>query len=176
MSATPSGKRFLDDFKEFIAFMQSLWGLLAGISVLFPLSNAFFKIIPLDLVTKPLIFIPPALITTVTTLVSLFIILSTFGERNEMAGKFDLVRHKAWVSFSIGLAALVLYVIGFVLVVNIGIFDQWMEANGQSALLLSSDILFGIAYTVFFVMTTRAFELLAMSEYFRGATENKNEK
>jgi uncharacterized membrane protein len=167
MSATPGGKRFLDDFKEFISFMQSLWGLLAGISVLFPLSNAFFKIIPLELVTKPLIFIPPGLITTVTTLVSLFIVLSTFGERNEMAGKSDLVRRKAWVSFSIGLAALVLYVVGFVLVVNIDIFGQWKEAIGQSALWLSSDIIFWIEYTAFFVLTTRAFELLAMSEYFR---------
>jgi hypothetical protein len=167
MNATPSGNRFLDEFKEFITFMQSLWGLLAGISLLLPLSNAFFKIIPLELVTKPLTFIPPALITTVTTLVSLFIVLSTFGERNEMAGKSDLVRRRAWVSFSIGLAALVLYVIEFVLVVNIDIFGGGGNEIGQNALWLSSDTIFWVEYTAFFVLTTRAFELLAMSEYFR---------
>jgi|LGOV01.1.fsa_nt_gb hypothetical protein len=38
---------FIKTLREFIAFLQSLWGILAGISIFFPLSNDLIKLIPL---------------------------------------------------------------------------------------------------------------------------------
>ena len=37
----------IDELKQFTKFLQSLWATLAGISVLFPLSNVLAKVIPL---------------------------------------------------------------------------------------------------------------------------------
>jgi hypothetical protein len=37
----------LKEFKQFIEFLQNLWTILAGVSVLFPLSNTFGQVIPL---------------------------------------------------------------------------------------------------------------------------------
>ena len=35
------------DLKTFLAYIGSVWGLLAGITSIFPLANVLFKIIPL---------------------------------------------------------------------------------------------------------------------------------
>ncbi len=43
-----AGQPFLEELRDFLAFLRSLWGLLAGISVLFPLSNVLFSVIPLE--------------------------------------------------------------------------------------------------------------------------------
>jgi len=43
------GESFLSDFNEFLSFLKNLWGMLTGLSVFFPLSNVFFKVLPMPL-------------------------------------------------------------------------------------------------------------------------------
>ena len=54
MSTLNKGAEFIKTLREFIAFLQSLWGILAGISVFFPLSNALTKTIPLGYIEDPI--------------------------------------------------------------------------------------------------------------------------
>ena len=39
MTSSNQGTTVLKEFKDFTTFLQNLWGILAGVSVLFPLSN-----------------------------------------------------------------------------------------------------------------------------------------
>ena len=79
------GSRFLKEFKEFTTFLRNLWGILAGISVFFPLSNVFIQIIPLGTFEDGgvLVWFSGRLFTTFATVVSLFLILWTFGQRHQ---------------------------------------------------------------------------------------------
>lgn len=64
MTSLRKGNIFIEEFKEFVSFLQSLWGILASISILFPLSNILFKVIPLQTIDQDgvFIFISPTLI------------------------------------------------------------------------------------------------------------------
>jgi hypothetical protein len=115
---TPSnGQNYLKELREFLRFLRSLWGMLAAISALFPLSNAFIQVIPLiktnhmgGIGSGGLWFIPPPLVTTFTTLSALFIILYTFEQRDTFKNleKRPLIRRQALVSFAFGLLALLI--------------------------------------------------------------------
>lgn len=39
---------FLGELRDFLQFLKSLWGLLAGIAMLFPLANALIAVVPID--------------------------------------------------------------------------------------------------------------------------------
>ena len=80
MASSNQGNVFLKEFKDFTTFLKNLWGILAGISVFFPLSNTLVHLMPLD--TFPdgvLVWFSPALFTTLATLVSIFLVLLIFG-------------------------------------------------------------------------------------------------
>ena len=91
MTDSKKGTSFLKEFKNFIVFLQSLWGILAGISVFFPLSNVLIRVIPLSSIYDDpggaLTYFSPELVTAVTTLVTLFIVLWTFGNREKLKTK-----------------------------------------------------------------------------------------
>ena len=170
MADTDQGSSFLKEFKDFLAFLQNLWGILAGISVLFPLSNLLLRLIPLktfDYQEGVLVWFSPGLFTTLTTLVSLFLVLWIFGQRQNFKSKRGSVRirHQARISFVIGLAALVGYLIVY----------YFLQSSAYTVLgWVSIDIrrLIGevpllILYVAFFTLVTRAFMFLGMSEYFK---------
>lgn len=170
MRNSHKGTQFLLEFKEFIAFLQSLWGILAGISVLFPLSNVFIKLIPLrhlhDDPAGALGYLSPALITAVATLVTLFVILLTFGNRQQFKALKErrLIQRKAWLSFAFGLLAMVFY-----FAVYFGIYPLYYEPysifEGDPRWLIG-DFALLLAYSAFFALVTRSFMLLGMMEYF----------
>ena len=85
MSPAERGTQFLDEFKEFLAFLKNLWGILAGVSVLFPLSNVLVKVIPLQSLDHDGAFamLAPSLVTALATITTLFLILWTFSHRSE---------------------------------------------------------------------------------------------
>ena len=56
------GKEFLQELREFLAFLASLWGLLAAVSVFFPLSNLLTKVVPLGDQDKPFHNVSPGLV------------------------------------------------------------------------------------------------------------------
>ena len=58
----------------FLSFLASLWGTLTAVSLAFPLSNVFVRVIPLegDESFNPLALMPSAPIAATATLVTLF--------------------------------------------------------------------------------------------------------
>ncbi len=167
MQTSPSGKGFLEELREFLQFLQSLWGLLAGISVLFPLSNVLVQVIPLRQFGDGggLWNFSPQLVTTITTLSALFVILSTFGQRHtfKASGTRPRIQRQAWLSFTFGLLSLVVYLAVNALLVR-------AVLGGGDPLWLLADTVLLLSYGAFFTLMTRAFELLAMMEYFGGTS------
>ena len=170
MSNSKKGTAFLEEFRDFIAFLQSLWGILAGISVLFPLSNAITELIPLrrihDDPAGALGYLSPELVTSIATLTTLFVILLTFNNRNEFKAlkKKRLIQRQAWLSFAFGLFALILY-----FVVYFGIYPLYYEPCGITCgdpQWLIGDFALLLSYSAFFALVTRAFMFLGMIEYF----------
>jgi len=165
------GAAFLKEFKEFIFFLQGLWGILTGISVFFPLSNVLSKVIPLgDFYDEPpgsgaFQYFSPEMVTAIATLITVFVILSTFIRRYEFeAQKKSQIHGQAWLSFAIGLLSLILY-----LVLNFGIYELFygpLEIWGGDPRRLIGDIMLLLSYSAFFVLMTRAFMLLGLIEYF----------
>jgi hypothetical protein len=169
MSTSNKGSAFIDEFREFITFLQSLWGILAGISVLFPLSNSLIEVIPLaqKLDTPTYEFINSNQVTAVTTLIALFVIIWTFGRRHEFKTqrKYHQIRSQALLSFGVGFLALILY---YVLFYGIyGIFYEPFNITSGEPLRLLGDVSLMLFYSGFFVLITRAFILLGMIEFYR---------
>ena len=81
------GSAFLRELRGFLSFLASLWGTLTAVSLAFPLSNVFVRVIPLegDESFNPLALMPSAPIAATATLVTLFLVLATFGARHEFA-------------------------------------------------------------------------------------------
>jgi len=166
---SPQGSRFLQEFKEFTTFLRNLWGILAGISILFPLSNVLMQIIPLGTFDDGcvLVWFSARLFTTFATLVSLFLILWTFGQRHHFQTSKPkvIIQKQAWLSFGVGLAALITY-LGVYYFIAISAYDilGWESADVRR---LAGEIFLLVVYSAFFALLTRAFVLLGMIEFFR---------
>ncbi len=170
MNADKGQNSFLGEFTDFVKFLQTLWGILAGISVLFPLSNVLVKLIPMnniyDVPPGGLSNFSPALITTLATVATLFVILVTFRQRRDLRTRSqrDAVQRQAWIAFGGGFVALLLYFI-----VYFGIYPAFyapLQIWGGDPLRLIGDFLLLVFYGGFFALVTRAFMLLGMLEYF----------
>lgn len=168
MESPKRGTDFLKEFREFIAFLSTLWGLLAGISVFFPLSSVFLKVIPLKPYEADGVFnhLSPPLITAVATVVTLFLVLSTFGQRDEykeMSRKN--VRRQAWISMGVSMIALIAYMTIHQIYAEYG--DSVFGLGSDDPRKLFFEIPLLVAYTAFFALLTRAFMLLGMMEFYR---------
>lgn len=168
MNSSKRGTAFLEEFKDFIAFIQKLWGMLAGISVFFPLSNVFARVIPLGIYGQDGVYehLSPSLITTITTLVTLFVVLSIFSNRStfrERRKRRDVQRH-AWISFGAGILALVIYLIIYAMYSEYA-WSIWGWGSDDPRKLFAEIPLLA-AYSAFFALITRAFMLLGMIEFF----------
>lgn len=157
---------FLKEFKQFLQFLQNLWSILAGISVLFPLSNALIKIIPLSRWPEGgLVYFSPELVSTLSSLACLFIILYIFGRRHQIGKQRRTIQKKAGLSFLAGVIALIIYLTVYIAVEN----DIWFTFFGVGSgdlVRIFGDIVLLSAYSMFFVLITLAFMLLGMLEYF----------
>lgn len=170
MNTSNKGTSFLKEFKDFITFLQNLWSILAGISVLFPLSNALTKVIPLRYISDDppgaLEYLSPGLITSVATLITLFVILWTFGQRHKFKTRRErhLIRRGARLSFAIGLLALTLYFVVYFGIYNL-YYAAWEIWSGDPRRLFG-DVVLLFFYSTFFASITKAFMLLGMIEFF----------
>lgn len=164
MSGTDGGRHFLEELRAFLVFLQSLWGILTGISIFFPLSNEFFKVIPLELASEDgaFFYVSPRLITAFATLVTLFVFLSTFSNR----GSRSRLSRRAWVSFIVGGVAVLAYLGTYAIKVQIYDLAGW-ESDDPRHLLLELPLL--LLYSTFFALVTRAFVLLGLLEFYRQA-------
>jgi hypothetical protein len=171
MDNSDAGTTFLKEFKEFTVFLQSLWGILTGISVFFPLSNAVTGLIPLgNWVTEDtgnFVYLGPDLVTALTSLTVLFSILWIFGHRRQFKSQRNrrLIQRRALSSLAGGVLALIVYVAATAFVTKEWdyIWFGWTYDDPRRFL---TDVVLLISYSAFFVLVTRAFMLLGMMEYF----------
>ncbi|MEV2237158.1 hypothetical protein [Micromonospora sp. NPDC049891] len=132
--------------------------------MLFPLSNAFLAVIPVDDGGRPFQDLPPAVVSAVTMLTCIFLTFATFGRRDRFADPRSRGRYarSARICFAAALAALA----GYVLAPS-GLYRALITDSPDSAIGLALyDGLFAALYVVTFALLTRAFLLLAMLEYF----------
>ncbi len=134
----------LAELREFLGFLGSLWGILAGVTVFFPLSNMLFIVLPI---------LPGAerLSTVLATLFSLFAIFFVFVLRNadfsyESEGQ-DIA------SFVVG--AIISLACGIIVLVAYSYIYLNPLASGLDPVL----------YAGVFGFFTAAFTLLALAEY-----------
>jgi len=168
MSPSGRGTQFLDEFKEFLAFLKNLWGILAGVSVFFPLSNVLVKVIPLQSLEHDGAFatLTPSLVTTLATITTLFLILWTFSHRSELTAlpQRRAIRRRAARSFAAGGLTLVLYLVGYSVTLSNAYAVWGWESQDPRHLLAEVPLL--LAYVASFALVTRAFVLLGMIEFF----------
>ena len=158
-----AGQSFIQELREFLRFLRSLWGLLASISVLFPLSNVLVTVIPIDDGGNPFQDLSPGVVTTLTTLTCIFLTFATFGRRSQFTERLRRRRYatSARVAFAGALGALAIY-----LLTHRGLYKTFITNNPGSELGLALyDGLFAALYIASFALLTRAFLVLAMLEY-----------
>ncbi len=176
MNYLKSKKSYIETIKEFLAFLQTLWGMLAGISIFFPLSNSLLNAIPMCAykVTEktgcPFDILSPNLITTIATVVTLFVILVTFTGRDQFrdSSKKPAMIRNAWLSFGVGILSLLTYIVVYY------IYDEccwecaWvvLHYGSEDPRKLFFEIPLLITYVTFFSLFTRAFMILGMIEFF----------
>jgi hypothetical protein len=169
MDRPERGAAFLDELKGFVAFLGNLWGVLAGLSVFFPISNVLVKVIPLGRYGDDggvYDHLSPELVTAVATLVALFLILSTFARRDAFKAPqaSPRIERQAWLSFTAGVFALVAYLVIHTVYAQYA-WSAWGWGSGDPRKLFAEVPLLA-AYCAWFALITRAFLLLAMREFF----------
>ena len=160
---------FLKEFRDFLVFLGNLWGLLAGVSVFFPLSNALLGKLPLKAYGEEggvYDHLSPPLITAVATVVTLFVLLATFIGRDRF-GEINSRRvalRNAWVSFGAGVLFLIAYLVLHQVYLEFA-WSKWGWGSGDPRKLFA-EVPLMLSYVAFFSLLTRAFVLLGMIEYF----------
>src|SRR5215471_19150499 len=134
---TTMSNDFISELRSILKFFQSLWGLLGGISIFFPLSGTLFGLMPLQtrqfslpvnyirnasvrevnenlFVKSPYgtSFVSPRFITTVATIVTIFVVFQTIASRESFRTS-SRTRNKliAYRDFAIALTLLFLYLV-----------------------------------------------------------------
>jgi hypothetical protein len=162
------GSTYLEDLRNFLDFQKNLWGALAGISVFFPLSSALVGVIPLSAYESGGVFdqISPALVTILTTVVTLFVVLLTFAGRRTRrnSGTRAAMQRSAIRWFGLALAVLVGYLVLHQTYAQYA-WDPWGLGSGDPRKLLF-EIPLMFLYAGFFALLTRAFMLLGMMEFY----------
>lgn len=153
------GRAFLNELTAFVEFFQGLWGGLAGICIFFPLTNVFFTVIPMGPQVRGGAFhlVPTALVTALATLLTLFVLLSTFSRPRTL---LDAGR-KAWIALIAGALVLAAYLI--LHSVKMNLFDILGVESGHPAH-LAFELPMTALYAAFFALTARALALLGLQE------------
>ena len=172
MNDSGKGTEALKEFRDFFSFIQSLWGVLAGVSVFFPFSNTLMKVIPIGhFYDEPpgsgaFQYLSSELVTSIATLITIFVVFSVFSRRHKYkVQEYRTIKRQAWVSFILGIVSLVLY-----LTANFGIYELFygpFEIWGGDPRRLIGDVFLLFTYGAFFALVTRAFMLLGMAEFYR---------
>lgn len=170
MSAMQDSNPALGEFRTFIDFLGSLWAMLAGTSVLFPLSNQLTQVIPLSKWPGGgFVHLEASIVTTVATFAALFIILWVFAKREHMSrpSVWRALPKKAVVSFLAGIIALIVYLLIEYLISH-DFYFRVLEWESDDLRCIVGDLVLLISYVAFFALMTRAFLLLGVREFLRG--------
>jgi len=172
MAGSTEGSQYLAELKEFLTFLRKLWALLAGVSVLFPLSNALVRVIPLAQWDQGgLAYLSPRLVTVLSTLACLFVVLRTFATRRELGAQLTgrTFQKRATRRFVLGLVAVGIYLAGYYAIAG-GLYYDVLGWESDDLRRIVGDFVLLIAYTGFFGFMTSAFMLIGLSEYLGAKT------
>jgi magnesium-transporting ATPase (P-type) len=153
MNHPDSKSGYLGELEKFLAFMKNLWGILTGISVFFPFSNILINAIPLGAYeTDEGVFdqLSPYLITTIATVVTLFVVLVTFAYRSQFQNprKRGGILRSAWISFGISILSLLVYLVMHQVYREYA-WEPWGWGSGDPRKLIA-EIPLLVAYVIFF--------------------------
>lgn len=169
MNSTQRTNLLLKDLKLFASFLRNLWGLLAVLSILFPIISGLAGLIPLRSVAENgvLVWFSPELFTTIAVLISLSIIFAIYRSRSSFVkqANLDRLHSLSFKSFGVGVTALLIYLtLYFFLRSNLPPEIQ-ASAAGGSHLLLEALLL--CLYSGSYALVTRGFALLAIGEFLK---------
>lgn len=169
MNADHDAPDAVEELRRFIEFLQNLWASLAGVSVLFPLSNTFAQVIPLGKWTDGgFAYLSPTVVTALSTLVCLFVVFWSFTRRECMQRRGPwqtLPRQAVWL-FGIGVGSLIVYLGGHYAITH-DFYFAVLGWESEDLRRLFGDLVLLIAYGTFFACVTRAFVALGLREYLR---------
>lgn len=157
------------EIRSFLTFLQGLWGILAGLSVFFPLSDRLVRALPVrsihDDPAGGWYYIEPGVIQVTTTLVAAFVVLWTFGQRASLVDPDAAapVPRRAWRSLVLGILCLLLYLGLHTTLYELAYAPLGID-HGHPGAFLGDAALF-VTYVGFFALLTRAFTLLGIAEY-----------
>ena len=149
-----------NDLQSFIKYMASLWGVLGGVTVVFPLADVLLNVIPLPVDGYHKSTAPIAI--PITSLVALFTLFFTFVERDK--AQFATARRSA-VFFIFAMFFLLAFMLleHFEESLRVRLFPT-LDSTDDYVLLLVGVVPF---YVAFFACVTRAFAILALIEFKR---------
>jgi hypothetical protein len=112
------------------------------------------------------------LVSGFATLACLFIVLWTFGQREEMrvSREWSSLPQRAVRSFGLGAVALMMYLAGHYAISN-DFYFRILGWQSDDLRRIAGDVVLVIAYGGFFVLVTRAFLALGLREYLRDKVE-----
>ena len=166
MAAQDTGNTAIKELRSFLTFLGSVWGLLAAVSVLFPLSNVLSAVIPLETAANGGAFweISPGAVTTVSMISAAFCILLIYSRRRELASTQQVAgtRRTALWSFAGGLALLGVYLVLYELKADAYDLVGWQSDDSRHVFV---EVPLMATYAGCFTLLTRGFTLLALIEY-----------
>lgn len=184
MKMTPSIKKneqppvetsFLEELKDLFDFLHSLWGILAGSTIFFPLSATFLKLVPVeyrwhtDDYMRGFGFFKPPMVIAITTIMIFFTMFWLVSHRAHFKpSQRKLMQRRALSCFVVGIFSLVFYLIAYEVLANITYVKAIYGGNPK---LIPYDLLMLASYAGFFVLLTAAFTILGMIEYYAEKTK-----
>jgi hypothetical protein len=148
------------DLRGFLKYIGSLWGALGGLTVLFPLADVLFKVIPLPVDAYEKSTAPVAI--PLTSLVALFTLLYTFVQRHQSR---SVTARRSGLFFLLGIVSLIAFFLleHFEYAMRVTLFPS-LDSGDDYLVFLVCVVPF---YVAFFACMTRAFAILALMEFKR---------
>lgn len=161
---------FLEEVQDLFDFLHSLWGMLAGVTLFFPLSTAFFNLIPVDYRwhtndwNRGFGYFKPAMVIAFATILIIFVMFWLVSHRAQFRPRRRRVmQQRALRCFAGGIVSLICYLSAYEAVADITTAQKIYHGN---PLLIPYDLLLLFTYACFFVSLTAAFMILGMIEYY----------
>jgi len=161
---------FLEELQDLFAFLRSLWGILAGVTLFFPLSTALFQLVPVeyrwdtDNWMRGFSFFRPQLVILITTLTLIFVMFWLVSHRAQFKSRRQrAIQRRAFRAFTLGIVSLLVYLTAYEAVSDL---TKSLEIYRGNPAIIPGDLILLISYAGFFVSLTVAFMLLGMIEYY----------
>ncbi len=171
----PVETSFLEELKDLLDFLHSLWGILAGSTIFFPLSATFLKLVPIeyrwhtDDYMRGFGYFKPPMVIAITTIMIIFAMFWMVSHRAHFKlSKRKLMQRRALICFVVGIFSLVFYLTAYEVFADI---TYVKEIYGGNPALIPYDLLMLASYAGFFVLLTAAFTILGMIEYYAEKVE-----